>query len=311
MSRLRDLLDDYLFTRRALGFKLTAPAKALDAFVGWMDEAGEPTIRHDLAAAWVSQFSRGTVLERLNYVRQFAEHVAWFDPATEVPILEGRRPYGSHRPRPLIFTNEQSDALLTAAGQLTPRVRAAAWQTLLGLLTVTGLRISEARKLNDDDITLDESGDTSGWVRVIDTKFGKSRLVPLHASTLTAIGKYQRLRDATFPVPKTTAVFVARRGTRIACSTAGNTFSEIRALAGLGASPTEPAARLHDFRHSFATNTLIGHIRAGGDVDEMMPVLSAWLGHVGPDSTYWYLSNTPELAAALAARLHTSGADDE
>lgn len=309
MSALRELLDGYLSTRRALGFKLTAPAKALDVFVGWMDETGEPTIRHDLATAWVSQFSRGTVLERLNYVKQFAEHVAWFDPATEVPILDGR-PYGSHRPRPLIFTNEQTDALLTAAGRLTPQVRAATWQTLLGLLTVTGLRISEARNLNDDDITLDESSD-GGWASVTDTKFGKSRLVPLHATTLTAVRKYQRLRDKTFADPNTSAVFVARRGTRIACSTAGNTFREIRTLAGLGGSPTEPAARLHDFRHSFATNTLIGHIRSGGDVDEMMPVLSAWLGHVGPDSTYWYLSNTPELAAALAARLRANGADDE
>ncbi len=310
MSRLRELLDGYLSTRRALGFKLTAPAKALDAFVGWMDAAGEPTIRHDLATAWVSQFSRGTVLERLNYVKQFAEHVAWLDPATEVPVLDGR-PYGSHRPRPLIFTNEETDALLAAAGRLTPRVRAATWQTLLGLLTVTGLRISEARTLNDDDITLDESGDGSGWARVTDTKFGKSRLVPLHATTMTAIRKYQRLRDATFPVPQTTAVFVARRGTRIARSTAGNTFREVRTMVGLVGSPSEPAARLHGFRHSFATNTLIGHIRSGGDVDEMMPVLSAWLGHVGPDSTYWYLSNTPELAAALAERLHAGGADDE
>ena len=106
-------------------------------------------------------------------------------------------------------------------------------------------------------------------------------------------------------------MFVARRGTRIACSTAGNTFREVRTMAGLAGSQTEPAARLHHFRHSFATDTLIGHIRAGGDVDEMMPVLSAWLGHVGPDSTYWYLSNTPELAAALVARLHMGGADDE
>lgn len=309
MSSLRELLDGYLATRRALGFKLTAPAKTLDAFVTWMDAAGEPTIRHDLATTWVSQFSRGTVLERLNYVKQFAEHASWFDSATEIPILDGR-PYGSHRPRPLIFTSNQIDALLAAAGRLTPRVRAGTWQTLLGLLVVTGLRISEARTLNDDDISIDESGD-GGWLRVTDTKFGKSRLVPLHATTMTAIRKYQRLRDATFPTPKTTAVFVARRGTRIACSTAGNTFREVRTIAGLAGSPAEPAARLHHFRHSFATNTLIEHIRAGGDVDEMMPVLSAWLGHVGPDSTYWYLSNTPELAAALAARLHTGGPDDE
>lgn len=307
MSGLRELLDGYLATRRALGFKLTAPGKTLDGFVSWMEEAGEPTIRRDLAAAWVSQFSRGTVLERLNYVRQFAEHVSWFDPATEVPVLDGR-PYGSHRPRPLIFTSEQIDALLTAASRLTPKVRAATWQVLLGLLTVTGMRISEARNLNDDDLTDDESG--ISWARVTDTKFGKSRLVPLHASTMAAIRSYQRLRDQTFPTPKTTALFVARRGTRIANSTAGNTFREIREMAGMTGGPTEPAARLHHFRHSFATNTLIGHIRAGGDIDVMMPVLSALLGHVGPEATYWYLSNTPELAAALAERIHAGG-DDE
>jgi integrase/recombinase XerD len=309
MSQLRELMDSYLSTRRALGFKLSAPGKTLDAFVSWMDERGEPTIRRDLATAWVSQFTRQTVSERLNHVRQFAEHVVWFDSATELPLVDGN-PYGSHRSRPLIFTPEQISALLVAAGKLTPTVRAASWQTLLGLLAVTGLRISEARNLNDDDITADESGQ-GGWVRVTDTKFGKSRLVPLHQSTMTAIRKYQRLRDATFPVQKTTAVFVARRGTRIACSTAGQTFQEVRVMAGLGGSSTAPAARLHDLRHSFATNTLIGHVRAGGDVDEMMPALSAWLGHVGPDSTYWYLSNTPELAAALAERLHASGADDE
>ncbi|MBB2891031.1 tyrosine-type recombinase/integrase [Flexivirga oryzae] len=310
MTGLRELLEGYLATRRALGFKLATPGKALDAFVGWMEEAGEPTIRHDLATAWASQFSRGTVLEYLNYVRQFAAHVAWFDPATEIPILDGR-PYGAHRPRPLIFTSDQIDMLLAAAGRLTPQVRAASWQTLLGLLTVTGMRISEARNLDDGDIALDESGDGSGWARVTDTKFGKSRLVPLRSSTMAAINRYQRLRDKTFPVPKTAAVFVARRGTRLARSTAGNTFREIREMAGLAGGPNQPAARLHDFRHSFATTTLIGHIRGGGDVDAMMPVLSAFLGHVGPEATYWYLSNTPELAAALAERIQASGADDE
>lgn len=308
MSELRDLMDSYLATRRALGFKLAAPGKTLDAFVSWMDEHSEPTIRRDLAAAWVARFTRRTVSERLNHIRQFAEHVAWFDPATEIPLVDAN-PYGSHRTRPLILTPEQVNALLIAAGKLTPMVRAASWQTLLGLLTVTGLRISEARNLDDTDISTDES--SQGWARVADTKFGKFRLVPLHESTMAAIRRFQRLRDQTFPVPKTAAVFVARRGTRIARSTAGQTFQEIRVMAGLTDGPTTSAVRLHDLRHSFATNTLIGHIRAGGDIDAMMPVLSAWLGHVSPESTYWYLSNTPELAAALAERLHEDGNDDE
>lgn len=308
MSGLREVMDSYLATRRALGFQLAAPGKTLEAFVSWMDERDEPTIRRDLATAWVSQFTRRTVSEKLNHIRQFAEHVAWFDPATEIPLVDAN-PYGSRRARPLILTPEQIDALLVAAGKLTPTVRAASWQTLLGLLVVTGLRISEARNLDDADITMDES--SQGWARVADTKFGKSRHVALHQSTMTAIGRYQRLRDQTFPDPTTTALFVARRGTRIARSTAGQTFQEIRALAGLAGGPTAPATRLHDLRHSFATNTLIGHIRAGSDIDAMMPVLSAWLGHVSPESTYWYLSNTPQLAAALAERLHENGDDDE
>ena len=169
---------------------------------------------------------------------------------------------------------------------------------------------SEARNLNDADVTADDSGD-GGWLQVTDTKFGKSRLVPVHASTLAAIRRFQRMRDHTFPVSTTEAVFVARRGTRIARSTADQTFQEIRTLAGLTGGPTTQAVRLHDLRHSFATNTLIEHIRAGGDVDQMMPVLTAWLGHVSPDSTYWYLSNTPELAAVLAERIQRTGADHE
>lgn len=309
MSALRDLLDGYLRTRRALGFKLTEPGRVLGEFVDFMDEKGQTTIRHDLAVAWAARFSRGTVLIRLNTVRQFAEHVAWFDPATEVPVLDGR-PYVNHRPRPHIYTTEQIDVLLRAAGRLTPTVRAAVWQTLLGLLAVTGLRISEARDLNDADITTDDTGE-GGWVRVMESKFGKSRLVPVHTTTMTAIAAYRRLRDERFPSPVSEAVFVTRRGTRIAASTAGATFREIRTLAGMTGSASEPAARLHDFRHSFATNTLIGHIRTGGDIEQMMPVLSAWLGHVSPVSTYWYLSNTPELAAALGARLPMIGGDDE
>lgn len=309
MSVLRELLEGYLSTRRALGFKLTEPGRVLGDFVDFMDDAGETTIRHALATRWAARFTRSTVLIRLNAVRQFAEHVAWFDPATEVPVLDGR-PYVNHRPRPHIYTTEQIDSLLHAAGRLTPTVRAATWQTLLGLLAVTGLRISEARMLDDADITSDESGD-GGWARITETKFGKSRIVPLHTTTMSALMSYRRMRNDAFPRRSTEALFVTRRGSRIATSTAGSTSRHLRSLAGLTATVAEPAARLHDFRHSFATNTLIGHIRSGGDIEEMMPVLSAWLGHVSPASTYWYLSNTPELAAALGAQLPVIGGSDE
>lgn len=176
MSELGALVDSYLATRRALGFQLAAPGKTLELFVAWMDERGERTIRRDLVTAWVAQFSRRTVSDRLNHIRQFAEHVACFDPHTEIPLVDGSLDR-SHRARPLILTAEQLNALLAAAGTLTPTIRAASWQTLLGLLAVTGLRISEARNLNDDDITAEESG-PGGWLRITDTKFGKSRLVP-------------------------------------------------------------------------------------------------------------------------------------
>ncbi len=122
----------------------------------------------------------------------------------------------NHRPRPHIYTTAQIDVLLHAAGRLTPQVRAAGWQTLLGLLAVTGLRISEARDLNDTD----DTGEGE-WVRVTESKFGKSRLVPVHAITMSAIASYRTLRDKRFPKRTTEALFVTRRGTRIAPSTAG------------------------------------------------------------------------------------------
>ena len=307
MSPLRELLDNYLATRRALGFKLAVPERALSQFVDFMDQAGETTITHGLAVAWAARFTRGTVLARLNTVRQFAEHVAWFDPATEVPILDAQ-PYGSHRPRPRIFTEEQVDALLRAAGRLTPEFRAATWQTLLGLLAITGLRIGEACALNDTDVTATADG---GQALIRESKLGKSRIVPLHPSTMAAIAAYQRFRDREYPDRPTAALLITRKGTRPAVKTAGGAFRQIRALAGLTESDAEPPAKLNHLRHSFTTNTLIRHIRSGGDVDQMMPVLSTWLGHVGPESTYWYLSNTPELAAALGARLPTIGGGDE
>ncbi|MDR1151397.1 MAG: tyrosine-type recombinase/integrase [Bifidobacteriaceae bacterium] len=307
MSPLRELLGNYLATRRALGFKLAEPEHALTQFVDFMEETGETTIRHDLATAWASRFNRSTVLVRLNMVRQFAEHVAWFDPATEVPVLDAK-PYVNHRPRPRICSEEEIDALLRAAGRLTPEFKAATWQTILGLVSITGLRISEACALDDTDITSHGNG---GQALVRESKFGKSRIVPLHTTTMSAVAAYQRLRDRKFPGRPAGALFVTRKGTRPAVKTAGNVFRQIRALAGMTADETGPAVEWRHLRHSFATNTLIRHIRSGGDVDQMMPVLSTWLGHVGPASTYWYLSNTPELAAALGARLPVIGGSDE
>lgn len=158
MSVLRELFDGYLSTRRALGLKLSEPGRALGEFVAFMADAGKTMIRHDLAIEWAARLSRGTVLVRLNAVRQFAEHLVWFDPATEVPVLDGR-PYMNHRRRPHIYSTEQIGLFLRASGRLTPTVRAATWQTLLGLLVVTGLWISEGRALDAADISRDESGD--------------------------------------------------------------------------------------------------------------------------------------------------------
>src|SRR6266436_5615897 len=161
-----------------------------------------------------------------------------------------------------------------------------------------GLRISEAIRLDDADV--DHAGNL---LQVRDSKFGKSRLVPLHPTTVGALAGYQRSRDQWHPAPHDPALFISPAGTRLRYRNVLDTFTTLVAVAELTSRPGRCRPRIHDLRHSLAVTTLLAWYADGDDVQARLPLLSTFLGHADPASTYWYLSASPELMAAAGARL--------
>jgi integrase len=173
---------------------------------------------------------------------------------------------------------------------------------VIGLLASCGLRISEACRLDEGDVDLDE-----GVLTVRGSKFGKSRIVPVHSTTLGALRIYTGRRDLLCPDPASAAFFLNSRGRRLDAHNVSHTFTEILHTAGITAPPGARRPRIHDLRHSFTVATLLAWYRDGGDVAARLPLLSTYLGHVDPKSTYWYLQATPELLQAAADRLENAG----
>jgi integrase len=190
-------------------------------------------------------------------------------------------------------------ALVAAARALAPStgLRPHTYATLFGLLACTGLRVSEAVKLARDDVDWPR-----GLLTVRQTKFRKSRLVPLHATTLAALRAYAARRDRLYPSPTTGAFFLTGRGTALPRSSVGVTFWKLRTRLGWAAGHTRPKPRIHDLRHTFACRRLQRWYADGVDVDHAVAALSTYLGHATVRDTYWYLTGTPELLALATAR---------
>jgi len=216
---------------------------------------------------------------RLSVVRQFARHLQTIDPACEVPPAR-LLPYRSRRATPYLYRPEEITALIAAAGQLEPPLLAANYQTLIGLMSVSGLRLGEAVGLDQADVD-----DRHQLLRILDSKFGKSREVVLHESTMRVLTDYGRLRDRLCPNPKCDAFMVSTRGTRLRQNCIHHMFARLVQTAGL--TPRSPSCRprLHDFRHGFAVRTLLECHRDGLDVQARLPLLSIYMGHVNPAST--------------------------
>ncbi|HET6951746.1 MAG TPA: tyrosine-type recombinase/integrase [Acidimicrobiales bacterium] len=199
---------------------------------------------------------------------------------------------------PYLYSDAEITALMTAARELRSPLRAATFETLVGLLAVSGLRIGEALRLDRDDVDLDD-----GVLHVRQTKFGKSREVPLHPSTVNALAAYARRCDELCPRPRDPSFFISPAGTRVLYCNAHLAWLDLVRRAGLQPRSATCRPRPHDLRHSFAVCTLLGWYRDGVDVGAHMPLLSTYLGHVHPANTYWYLSAAPELLALVAGRL--------
>ncbi len=288
--------------RRALGYKLVGESQLLAGFVAFAEHAGAATITTDLAVAWTNETPGAGAAyraRRMRVVRSFARHLHALDPLTEVPPAD-LFPAGRHRPTPYIYTDAEIAGLMTAARQLAPTLRAATFETLIGLLATTGMRIGEAMTLDRDDIDWPNQRLT-----VRDSKYGKSRELLLHPSTIDALAAYATRRDELSPNPAAHSFFVSSRGTRLTHPLIYPAFRSMLTQVGLDGMSTPGRPRVHGLRHTFAVNTLLDWSRDGGDVAVRMPLLSTWLGHAGPVGTYWYLSAAPELLAIAADRLET------
>jgi integrase/recombinase XerD len=300
MSALGQAVDDYLLVRRVLGSKLESEARLLADFVAFVEAAGATTVTTELAVAWAKlpgEDAHPSYLgRRLCAVRGFARHLHAFDPATEVPPAQ-LLPVRPCRAVPYLYSEADIAALIGAARSLTPALRSATYQTLIGLLSVTGMRIGEAIRLDRDDLDWDE-----GLVTVWHSKFDKSRELPLNPSTLKALRAYASLRDRLCPAPKAPSFFVSSAGTRLVYVTVQGTFARLARHAGLAARSERCRPRLHDLRHTFACRILLGWYRDGVDVDAHLPRLSTFMGHADPSGTYWYLSAVPELLSLAAER---------
>jgi integrase len=299
MSPLRQALAGYLTVRRSLGYALARPEKLLGQFITYLEDAGAETVTTRLALAWATLpgGNQSWHALRLQAVRGFASYLHTIDPAAEVPPA-GLVPWRPCRATPYLYSDADIAALITAAGSLRFPLRVATYQTLIGLLVVTGMRIGEAIRLDRADLDL-----ASGVLTVRESKFGKSRLVPLHPTTADALGGYLRLRDQRHPRPETAAVFISLAGTRLDYRNVHATWKLLAARAGL--QPRSPSCRprIHDMRHSFAVASLVNAYASGQDGQPRLALLATWLGHVDPAATYWYLSAAPELLALAGQRL--------
>jgi len=304
VTDLREAATRYLVMRRALGFKLSSQAQILMGFVDYCQQHQCEHISTDAAVTWAVDTPRSHDrlwwARRLMVVRIFARHLAAFDPATEIPPA-GALPGFYRRTTPYLFSPDEIQALLQAAGGLTPSLRGATYRCLLGLLAVTGMRIGEACRLDRVDVDL-----PAAVITIRDSKFGKSRQIPVHASTVTALAGYADARDKDSKGHDCPAFFVSTRGTRVCPNGVNHTFPELLRAAGIRTAPGTRRPHPHDLRHSFTVATLLDWYRDGGNAAARLPLLSAYLGHVDPKSTYWYLQATPELLTLAASRLEHS-----
>jgi integrase len=304
MSKLRDAVEEYIAMRREFGFQFRNPAILLREFARFAEKQGADFITTALALHWAQLPVRSDPAYwacRLSVVRQFTVFWQVTDPRTEIPPL-GLLPYRYRRKAPYIYTDTEIRSLIEAAQQLPSRtgLRPLTYSTLFGLLIVTGMRISESLALNDNDVALDE-----GLLTIRRTKFGKSRLVPVHSSTLRVLNAYVERRNQLLPSRWTNAFFVSEQGTPLTQWNVRYTFVRISREIGLRAPARSHGhgPRLHDLRHRFAVQALLRWYRDGLDVERQIPKLATYLGHVHVNDTYWYLSAVPELLELASQRL--------
>jgi len=299
---LKAAIAFYLASRRHLGFALQSEGALLENLLDYAQEVHHRgPLSTDLALNWAqvpSPDHRQQRARRLEAVRHFALFWRAFDPRTQVPPAGLFGPAYARRGAVHIYTPQEIASLLASARQLPApeTLRPLTFSTLLGLLSCTGLRISEALQLELADW---QSADAVLTIR--QTKFGQSRYVPLSGSAAVALNTYLRARTQAFPKAKSCALFLNPEGQRFTYRQAGKTFAALRTQ--LGWQDKQPCPRLHDLRHTFAVNSLMSWYRKGQqELNTKILSLAVYLGHRNIRHTYWYLSAVPQLLALGSAR---------
>lgn len=306
MNTLRQAVQEYLSLRRALGFKLQYSGKALIDFVRFMEQHQAPYVTQAMALSWAQQSINAQPAhwaKRLSVVRGFARHRSATDLRTQIPA-PGLLPFQPKRARPYLYSDDEIRSLLRAALEMPCRykrgeLRPWTYHCLFGLLSVSGLRLGEARNLEMEDVDL-----KAAVLTIRGAKFGKSRLVPLHASTCNVLADYIARRNRHWQArPVSSYLFVSSWGNRLDSGDVHRTFYALSRQIGLRGVADSHGPRLHDMRHRFATNTLVRWYRSSQDPERRLPILSAYLGHVHVADTQWYLSASPELMREAMRRL--------
>lgn len=302
-ATLTDHSTDYLRLRRLLGATLTAHDGFIRQFLTWLKDSGQEKITGEAAVRWaglpVDTASQSRAF-RLSVIRGFSAYVHAQDPSLADIILPGLIPSKVAHAVPYIYTPKQTQELMAAARTLSPPLRGLTLSTVIGLMATTGMRIGETLALNVSDI------DLGAGTILVTGKYGKKRLVPVLPSTVRALRDYLRQSRKLVSKWDTAAFFLTFIGTRAHRGSAEKAFRSLTTALGLTARPGTAAPRLHDFRHAFATTTLIEAYRHSGDVDACIAVLATYLGHVSPASTYWYLSATPELLTLASEKVEAA-----
>lgn len=297
---LRRWAVHYLELRARAGYRTDDHRRLLADFLDYLDRQHSSTIRVCDALTWAVQpqgTTSGWRAHRLAAVRSFAAHIHASEPDAAELIPPGLLPARRNRHVPYLYTDTQIAALILGAQHLAPSVRGQTLATVIGLMAATGMRTSEAVGLNTT--SLDARG---GTIRVLG-KGGSHRVLPVHPSTVTALGDYIRLSRALVGEPPAGSLFVTQQATRPSANSVQQAFRRVADGCRLPIPPGRRPPRLHDLRHTFAVNTLLDAHRAGVDVGARIAALATYLGHATPANTYWYLTASPELLALVNDRV--------
>jgi len=302
VKTLKQSVAEFLKVNQLLGYKMRHHQIYLNNFVLFMKSKRAAAITSNLALEWAmlpKDVTPHTWAFRLGVIRCFARYRQAKDKRTEIPSTD-LLPIRYRRRHPYIYKKSEVRKLLMAAKSPSNSFWGLSNNTLyyiLGLAAATGLRRSEILKLNLDDVDL-----INGVLTIKMTKFRKSRLVPLHPTVIKKLQQYVR-RRLIQANSKTDAFFVTKRGIRLTTPTLNFGFLHASIKAGLRKSGEPFGPRLHDLRHTFAVNTLIRWLREADEIDNKIPALSTYLGHVNPKSTHWYFSCVPELMRLVRLKM--------